>query len=1088
MRSLLKGSSTRERHLAVAAALGEETVEKGLLLIAPSRGAADDFLLEHCRGRGAFGVEKRTLFHLALELAAPVLGAAAPVSALGVEAVAALVTTDALEAKALSSLEGVARMPGFARALRSSLGDLRAAGVAPEQLETGERTELGYLLAAFEKELDAWGLADDSLVFRVAAEALAKGEHRWLGWPCLLLDPELYSHDEADFLRALLEPMGSVTVCLGRGDSETEQRLVDLFGPELDRIDLDAGAEDPPTTLARAQRRLFRPDADEEEEPQPDESVVVFSAAAEGQECVEIARRLRDLARDGLRFDRLAVVVRDASNYMPLLEDALQRAGIPAYFSHGTSRPDPAGRAFLALLACATDNLSASRFAEYLSLAQVPRDERGRPPEEPEVVWQAPEQFALFGVDPALGDGVVRQETDVEQEVPRTSVPVPARWERILVDAAVVGGRERWRRRLAGRQAELKLQARQIGDDERPRRTAIDYELQQLQALESFALPLIERLDDLPDSGTWGEWLGILEELAAVSLDRPETVLKLLAELRPMRDVGPVQLPQVQQVLTERLSVLRREPPKRRYGKVFVGLLEELAGRRFDTVFLPGLSEGVFPRRAFEDPLLPDSVRRGLSSALRLQRHRVARERLLLHRAVESADRTIVASYPRVDAARGRASVPSFYALDLLRAAEGGLPDLGTIARRAAAASSSAVGWAVPQRCEEAIDEAEFDLALLRPLLLAESGGKGQGRFLLLSNEHLGRSLRSRARRWLRRFSSADGLVVERDSPALEVLAKHHPRGRSFSPTALQHFSQCPYRFFLQAVQRLRPRDQIDRLEELDPLTRGSLFHEIQYEFLSRLRDAGELPVTVDNQAVAHDLLDEIFEELVPRFAEELAPAIDRVWSAEMDGLRNDLRGWLSQVAQSGARWTPRHFELAFGLAKADSKDPSSVEEPVGVMAGIQLRGAIDLVEIDRAGSRLRVTDHKTGKAPALQRLTVGKGEILQPVLYALAAESLLGDDELKVASGRLFYCTQRGGYEELTVDLDPASRSAAEKVLDTVAESLEEGFLPALPRKDACKWCDYRSLCGPYEELRALSKDWRQPLPRRLAEVRRLD
>lgn len=1067
----------------------EAATDRGLLLVAPSRGAADDFVLASVRG--AFGVEKRTLFHLALELAAPALGEAAPVSPLGVEAVAALVTTEALAEGSLETLSGVARMPGFPQALRSSLGDLRAAGVRPEQLASHGMEELGQLLYSFERELDAWSLADESRVYAVATEALGVGEPRWRGWRCLLLDLELHSRGEAEFLGRLIEPMESVTACVGRGDHETQSRLTELLerGPPLRLVDLDAQGDGPQTSLARSQKLLFLQGSGDEEKPPVDDSVVVFSAAAEGQECVEIARRLRDLAREGQRFDRLAVVVRDPASYMPLLEDALRRAEIPAYFSRGTSRPDPAGRAFLALLACATDNLSASRFAEYLSLAQVPRDERGRPPAEPKVPWQAPEQVALFGVEtPATETVEEKAANDPVEETRRTSVPAPARWERILVDAAVVGGRERWRRRLAGRRAELELQRRQVGDDQRARRSAIDYELQQLQALESFALPLIARLDDLPHQGTWGDWLAVLEELAAAALDRPETVLRLLSELRPMRDVGPVQLPQVQQILTERLSMLRREPPKRRYGKVFVGLLEELAGRRFDTVFLPGLSEGVFPRRAFEDPLLPDVARRAIGPGLRLQRHRVARERLLLHRAVEAADRALVASYPRVDAARGRASVPSFYALDLLRAAEGGLPDLATIARRAAEASSSAVGWAVPQRCEEAIDEAEFDLALLRPLLTAESGGHGQGRFLLLSNEHLGRSLRSRARRWLRRFSAADGLVVGEDSAALDVLAKHHPRARSFSPTALQHFAQCPYRFFLQAVQRLRPRDQIERLEELDPLTRGSLFHEIQYELLSRLRDANELPVTVDNQARAHDLLDATFEELVPRFAEELAPAIERVWSTEMDGLRNDLRGWLSQMAQSGARWTPRHFELAFGLSPDDSRDPASVEAPVAVMAGIRLRGAIDLVEIDRRGARLRVTDHKTGRAPTVQRLTVGKGEILQPVLYALAAESLLGSEDLQVSSGRLFYCTQRGGYEELDVELDPSSRSAAEKVLDTVAESLEEGFLPALPRKDACRWCDYRSLCGPYEELRALGKDWRQPLPRRLAEVRRLD
>ena len=44
----------------------------------------------------------------------------------------------------------------------------------------------------------------------------------------------------------------------------------------------------------------------------------------------------------------------------------------PAYFERGTRRPHPAGRAFLSLLACALDNCRRGRFAEYLSLGQVP--------------------------------------------------------------------------------------------------------------------------------------------------------------------------------------------------------------------------------------------------------------------------------------------------------------------------------------------------------------------------------------------------------------------------------------------------------------------------------------------------------------------------------------------------------------------------------------------------------------------------------------------------------------------------------------------------------------------------------------------
>ena len=69
----------------------------------------------------------------------------------------------------------------------------------------------------------------------------------------------------------------------------------------------------------------------------------------------------------------MAIVVRAPESYWGPIEQALERAKVPAWFSRGTRRPDPTGRAFLALLACAADDLSARSFAEYLSLGQVPR-------------------------------------------------------------------------------------------------------------------------------------------------------------------------------------------------------------------------------------------------------------------------------------------------------------------------------------------------------------------------------------------------------------------------------------------------------------------------------------------------------------------------------------------------------------------------------------------------------------------------------------------------------------------------------------------------------------------------------------------
>ncbi len=125
---------------------------------------------------------------------------------------------------------------------------------------------------------------------------------------------------------------------------------------------------------------------------------------------------------------------------------------------------------------------------------------------------------------------------------------------------------------------------------------------------------MIDILDALPAQALWSEWIVELRELAHAALRKPEPVLAVLAEFEPMGDVGPVSLEEVAEVLSERLRFLRRDPPERRYGRVFVGRSTKPAAASFDVVFLPGLAEGMFPQRALEDPLLLDDYRRDLGA------------------------------------------------------------------------------------------------------------------------------------------------------------------------------------------------------------------------------------------------------------------------------------------------------------------------------------------------------------------------------------------------------------------------------------------------------------------------------------------
>ncbi len=1048
-----------------------------MLLVAPTRGAADDLVRGGLApGTGAFGVHRVTPSQLVADLATAGLAAAglAPVTGLGTRALAARAVADALEGDTLSYFTPVAQYPGFARALAFTLRELREFQVkAPELARAGApATDLVRLKAAYEAALQQYRLVDEPALWELAREAVRERQHAFVGLPLLLLDLSPRNELEAALLSDLVASSPRALATLVAGDETARSLSMRVFGTEVKDLDPEQGAGQEASRLERLRRWIFLdPDPGAQgpvTDAKTDTSVAFVAAPGEGRECVEIARRIQTLAVEGIPFDRMAVLVRDPNAYLALLEEALSHARIPAFFTRGTVRPHPSGRAFLALLACRAEGLTATRFAEYLSLGQVPVvDDAGAPPVV-EVPWVKPEGAQLVFKSVVAEEPVPPRE-DGEGPVVAGTLRVPRRWERLLVDAAVVGGRERWRTRLAGLQAELQLQLRALEDDDPARRRHLQRRLDGLGNLERFALPVIELLDGLPERARWGRWLQQLRRLAATTLRSPGKVLGVLAELEPMSQVGPVRLSEVRRALEERLTFLRTEPAGRRYGKVLVASIEEAAGRSFDTVFLPGLAEGLFPRRAAEDPLLLDEHRAALETSMPDRQERVERERLLLRVAVGAAERQVVVSYPTVDTLQGRARVPSFYALDVLRASEGRLPDLEVLRRHAAAGTASLLGWPAPNDPLLAIDEAEFDVAYLEPLLTEPRDDiRGRARFLLQTNEHLERSLRVRWQRWQPKFSPADG-IVDPDTATLQALHTHRLVNRSYSPTALQTYAACPYRFLLYAIHRLRPRQEAVALEQMDPLTRGSLFHEVQYRLHVMLREQGLLPVSMANREQVAAITDRVLAQEAKRYEEELAPAIPRVWHDEIESIGTDLRGWIHNVAERQEPWVPTFFEFSFGLGEEPGRDPLSRREEAVVMNGYRLRGSIDLVEYDPEREVWRVTDHKTGKAPRERFLVTRHGEVLQPLLYALAAEHHLGG---AVETGRLYYCTRSGEYQTREVSLNAENRAKVAQVLETIDRAIADGLLPAAPRERACEWCDYRSVCGPYEQTRLRRKN----------------
>ncbi len=397
-------ASARVRLEAAAAFVAGWPASTELIVVGATREAADDVCRGIAASRGAtFGLHRFTLGQLASRIATATLAASGvtPATALATDALATRALFELTRDGTLGYLAPIADSPGLPRALADTLGELREAGVAPGRLAPlgAAGPDLGHLGDRYAALLAEGGLADRSALLDTATARLRAGDAGGLSaGPIVLIDVPIATVAEQAFVEALVARAAAVLATIPAGDART---MALLPGPLASAVEVrdDAGTD----ALARVRRFLF---AGEAPAGVQDDSVRFFSAPGESREAVEVSRRILDEAARGVPFDEMAIVVRAPESYWGPIEQALERAKVPAWFSRGTRRPDPTGRAFLALLACAADDLSARSFAEYLSLGQVPRRDpatgRSAPDPPPLVASRdealAPGQLSLFDV------------------------------------------------------------------------------------------------------------------------------------------------------------------------------------------------------------------------------------------------------------------------------------------------------------------------------------------------------------------------------------------------------------------------------------------------------------------------------------------------------------------------------------------------------------------------------------------------------------------------------------------------------------------------------------------------------------------
>jgi ATP-dependent helicase/DNAse subunit B len=276
------------------------------------------------------------------------------------------------------------------------------------------------------------------------------------------------------------------------------------------------------------------------------------------------------------------------------------------------------------------------------------------------------------------------------------------------------------------------------------------------------------------------------------------------------------------------------------------------------------------------------------------------------------------------------------------------------------------------------------------------------------------------------------------------------------SASRLATFSRCGFQYLLQYVLRLEPALEPEERRRLDPLERGTLFHEVAEKFLRERRDREELPVR-DSPEMQERLL-ALADEALERFVAGSPPRFTLLWEREKRLFRTSLLQWLVREAAAAERSKPAHFEVGFGLpVEEGSKEPHS-REPLVIELGegrsLRVIGKIDRID-ERPDGTLLLRDYKTGKAPKDDGGIFRGGKQLQIPFYVLAAARLFPGRPVTEA----FLDYVDGGRQ---VAFNPAAVTGDDfrRFLREMLGVVGSGIFAQEPT--SCDFCDFKAACGP--------------------------
>jgi len=291
---------------------------------------------------------------------------------------------------------------------------------------------------------------------------------------------------------------------------------------------------------------------------------------------------------------------------------------------------------------------------------------------------------------------------------------------------------------------------------------------------------------------------------------------------------------------------------------------------------------------------------------------------------------------------------------------------------------------------------------------------------------------------------------------------------KEFSASALDNYIACPFSYLAGRVWQTAPWAPLT--EEVEPTTRGDLFHATVAKFLGRYKqkNLNDYPEEKLQQQLATD-----FNFLYAKFSAAGQIIQSSFADYEKKNMLQALSNWLTMERdyqnQETLNLLPYYLEQPFGR-QTDNSWPQLELEVEGET--IKFSGQIDRIDFD--GVHYMITDYKTGGYPTGVELS--KGQALQLPLYVLAVEQFAKTQEENILGAGYFSFKEgkrKAGAWQPTMkeQLNWLNRSRAPElatVLQTAKASIthcvkqiKAGAFPAKPAKKACPaYCPYADIC----------------------------